>query len=155
MRGVVVGIHVSAGGVPKLPIRRAVVRSSGLEGDGHRDLEHHGGPGRAVSLYSLERLAALAAEGHPIAPGAAGENLTLSGLDWAALAPGARLTFDGGVELEISAYAPPCRTIQGCFVERRFGRISEKSNPGWSRLYARVLREGAIDEGEGLVVQSP
>ena len=48
----------------------------------------HGGPERAVSLFSLEVIRRLQDEGHPIYPGATGENLTVAGLDWAALAAG-------------------------------------------------------------------
>ena len=59
---------------------RAWSRCDGLEGDRQRDLRFHGGPLRAVSLYSLELIEALQAEGHPIAPGAMGENLTMAGV---------------------------------------------------------------------------
>ena len=37
----------------------------------------HGGPERALCLFSLERILELQAEGHPIFPGAAGENITI------------------------------------------------------------------------------
>src|SRR6185369_3859148 len=94
-------INVSDGGVPKLPRELCVVRTGGLEGDRQRDLENHGGPDRAVSIYSLELIEALRAEGHPIAPGTIGENLTLAGLTWTDLKPGARLEI-GEVLLELA-----------------------------------------------------
>src|SRR5690349_4183315 len=72
-------LNVSNGGVPKLPVPSCDVRPSGIAGDRQRDHRYHGGPQRAVSLYSLELLEALRAEGHPVAPGALGENLTLAG----------------------------------------------------------------------------
>src|SRR3569832_2171795 len=75
-------ISVSDGGVPKLPVWEAKVSEQGLSGDRQRNLKFHGGPDRAVCLYSLELIEHLQAEGHPIDAGAAGENLTLSGLDW-------------------------------------------------------------------------
>src|SRR2546422_5744398 len=34
------------------------------------------------SMYAMEAIEALRAEGHPIVPGAIGENLTVHGLDW-------------------------------------------------------------------------
>lgn len=40
------------GGVPKLPVAGARVTTFGIEGDAHRDTEHHGGPERAVCLYA-------------------------------------------------------------------------------------------------------
>ena len=70
-------INISKGGVPKLAIREAMITVQGVEGDGHRDLKNHGGPDRAVCLYSLERILALQDEGHPIYPGAVGENITV------------------------------------------------------------------------------
>lgn len=144
----VVRINVApGGGVPKRAVGAALVTRTGVGGDRQLDLEHHGGPDRAVCLYALERIDALAAEGHPIAPGTTGENLTIAGLDWDALGVGDRLAVGDAVVLEISGPAPPCRTIAGSFADGRFARISDKQRPGWSRLYARVLVEGLVREG--------
>lgn len=144
----VVRVNVAAaGGVPKLPVVAALLTAHGVAGDRQLDLEHHGGPDRAVCLFASERIAALAAEGHPIAPGTTGENLTIAGLEWSELQAGDCLLLADGVLLEISGPAPPCRTIAASFLGGKFGRISEKSHPGWSRLYARVLVEGLVREG--------
>ena len=88
MTGRIVRINVSAGGVPKRPVRTARVTLAGLEGDGHRNRKLHGGPDRALCLFSLEQIEALQAEGHPVEPGALGENLTVTGLDWPRVRPG-------------------------------------------------------------------
>ena len=53
----------------------------------------------------------------------------------------------GDVVLEITRAAPPCRTIAPSFTGGAFVRISDKVHPGWSRLYARVLREGFVRDG--------
>ncbi len=135
------------GGVPKSPVVAALLTAHGVAGDRQLDLVHHGGPERAVCLFASERIAALAAEGHPIAPGTTGENLTIAGLAWEELQAGDRLLLADGVLLEISGPAPPCRTIAGSFIDGKFGRISHRSHPGWSRLYARVLVEGLVREG--------
>ena len=141
-------INVSDGGVPKTPLRAAEVGLFGLRGDRQRDTEHHGGLERAVCLYSLERILALQAEGHPIYPGAVGENVTVSGLDWDQVVPGARLWLGEAVAIEITGYAAPCRHIQASFAGQQFGRISAKNHPGWARAYARVLRPGPIAIGD-------
>ena len=47
----IVQVSVSRGGVPKLAVPEARVSWLGLDGDFHRDGEHHGGPERAVCLY--------------------------------------------------------------------------------------------------------
>ena len=140
-------INVSDGGVPKLARESVAVRMTGLEGDRQRDLEYHGGPERAVSLYSLELIEALRAEGHPIAPGTIGENLTLAGLDWAALRPGVRLEI-GEVTIQLTSDAPPCTNIEGSFKDGLFKRVAQKAHPGWSRFYARVLKEGTLRVGD-------
>lgn len=146
--GRVVRVNVNPdGGVPKFAVGQALVTTTGVAGDRQRDLDHHGGPARAVCLFALEHIEALRAEGHPIAPGTTGENLTVVGLDWSALAADDRLAV-GEVVLQITGPAPPCRTIEASFVDRQFARISHKKHPGWSRLYARVLSEGVVREGD-------
>ncbi|MBI5672635.1 MAG: methyltransferase domain-containing protein [Nitrospirae bacterium] len=97
-------ISVSDGGVPKLPVLEATVSDKGVDGDRQRNLKFHGGPDRAVCLYSLELIMRLQDEGHPIDPGSSGENLTVSGLDWDQVRPGVRLTIGPEVQLEVTSY---------------------------------------------------
>jgi MOSC domain-containing protein YiiM len=151
MTGRVASLQRSGGGVPKLPVDRAEVRVSGMDGDLQRDRKHHGGPERALCLYSQELIDALAAEGHPITVGAVGENVTIAALDWRRVRPGARIRL-GTVEVEVTHFAAPCRTIRGAFLVEEFTRISEKVHPGWSRVYARVLREGTIAAGDPVAI---
>src|SRR6185295_15588022 len=107
-------INVSDGGVPKLPRETCAVRRGGLGGDRQRDLENHGGSDRAVSLYSMERIEALRAEGHPIAPGTIGENLTLAGLPWSDMRTDMRIEM-GEVVIQLTRHAAPCQIIAGSF----------------------------------------
>jgi MOSC domain-containing protein YiiM len=156
MNGRVFQLNTSPGGVPKLAVQAVAVGTNGLEGDGVNHPKIHGGPERAVCLWSLERILALQAEGHPIFPGAVGENVTLAGVDWEALAPGDVLEFGRGegVRLEIASYTNPCRTIAAYFTDAHFKRISQDRHPGWSRLYARVLRPGMLTVGDPVRVVS-
>ena len=150
-QGVVVSVNVSTGGVPKLPVRCARASEAGLAGDGQRQLEFHGGPDRALCLYSMDRIEALQREGHPVAPGTAGENLTIKGLDWDLVVPGAALAV-AGVAMEITAFAAPCASIRPSFADENSNRISQKKHPGWSRVYARVVGEGEICVGDVVAV---
>jgi MOSC domain-containing protein YiiM len=153
--GSIVQINVNPkGGVPKHVIPSTTLGVEGVAGDKQRDRRHHGGPSRAVSLYAIERIEALRAEGHPITPGSTGENLTIAGLDWSALTIGTRLTIGLEVELEITGYAAPCSTIAESFSAGEFTRIGHKINPGWSRLYARVLNEGIVQQGDQVSIQT-
>ena len=155
VKGRVVQINVSPGGVPKLPVATARVTPDGLEGDGHRDLEHHGGPERALCLFSLEQISALQAEGHPVTPGAIGENLTLEGIDWERVQPGAVLELGEEVRIEITRYTSPCFNIKPSFVGGDFARVSQKLHPGWSRVYAKVLQAGPIRQGDPVRLLDP
>ena len=142
-----VSINISSGGVPKRPLASCIVTAGGLEGDRQRDLRSHGGPDRAVCLYSQELIDALRGEGHPISAGSIGENFTLSGIAWNEMVPGAK--FDvGDVRIELTDYTVPCSNIAGSFQRRFIGRVSQQANPGWSRLYARVLKEGTVRVGD-------
>lgn len=147
MRGQVVQLSISPGGVPKKPIDVATVGEFGIEGDGHQDRRNHGGPERALCLWSIERIEALQAEGHPIFPGAAGENVTTRGIDWGRVVPGVRLRI-GEVLCEITGYAAPCDNNADWFTDGKFVRMSQKLHPGWSRTYARVVEPGVIRPGE-------
>lgn len=141
-------ISISTGGVPKLPVAEAVIDVSGVVGDVQADRVHHGSPDQALCLYSLEVIEELQAEGHPIAPGSAGENLTLSGLDWGGLEPGAKLRIGPEVEIEVTHFTTPCQKNAGWFLEGDFTRMSQSRHPGSSRLYSRVLRGGSVRAGD-------
>ncbi len=148
MEGRIFQLNCSAGGVPKLAVRAAEVTEVGLAGDEHNFPDIHGGPERALCLYSLERILELQAEGHPIFPGSVGENVTLSGLDWNEVVPGLQLYLGDDVQIEITRYTSPCNSIPDSFLDGDYPRISQKVHPGYSRVYARVLRPGKLVVGQ-------
>jgi len=146
--GRIVQLSVSRGGVPKRPIPEAQCTVLGLAGDKQKQ-SFHGGPDAALCLYSLEVIERLQAEGHPIAPGTTGENVTIAGLDWSALGPGSRLALGDEVVVEVTELTDPCKQIARSFVDGKFMRIVAR---GDSRLYARVLREGALRVGDRVTI---
>ncbi len=146
-------ISVSDGGVPKRPVCEARVTEQGVEGDRQRNLKVHGGPDRAVCLYSLDVIAQLQQAGHSIEPGCAGENLTLAGIDWELVQPGVRLTVGPDVELEVMSYTVPCSHNAQWFHDGDYQRISQRKHPGWSRVYAKVLKEGVVRPGDKVEVK--
>lgn len=149
--GIVVSLNISPGGVPKLAVARAMLGNQGFVGDGHDDVKHHGGAERAVCIYAVEIINALREEGHPIRAGTAGENLTVSGLDWSLMLPGVKLAV-GHAIVELVSYTSPCKTIRDSFINGRFQRISQITNPGWSRVYGRVLVEGLVRVGDSIAI---
>ena len=146
----IVGLSISNGGVPKTPVQTANVGPLGLKGDKQGDTEHHGGPERALCLYSLEVMKGLNAEGHPIAPGTTGENVLISGLEWSEVRPGCRYRLGDQVEIEIASYATPCYKIRASFLDDNFNRIHHKKHLTESRLYVRVLQGGIIAVGDAV-----
>lgn len=154
--GLIASINLSGGGVPKRRVSDARVARLGLLGDAQNDTKNHGGPERAVCVYSLEKIRSLQSEGHPIEIGTAGENVTVEGLDWELVVPGTRLKLGDEVLLEVASFTGPCKTIRESFIDGKFVRISHKVHPGWSRVYARVLSEGEIRSGDPVeVVPAP
>lgn len=150
-QGSVVQLSISDGGVPKAAVATVEVGPRGFVGDRQGDRKHHGRPFQAVCLWSSEVIDALATEGHPIGPGLAGENLTISGIDWTTIRPGVRLLV-GDVTLEVSGFAEPCRKNDQWFVDRS-DRIDHRLHPGWSRAYAWVVEPGTIAVGDDVIVE--
>lgn len=124
-----------------------------MEGDAVTHRKIHGGTERAVCLYALERIVALQGEGHPIFPGALGENVTTEGIDWDQVGPGDRFRC-GDVVLEVTKYTSPCSTTAPV-VSGDMKRIDQAHSPGWSRVYARVVRGGTLATGMSAELDHP
>jgi MOSC domain-containing protein YiiM len=144
-------VNVSGGGAPKHAVEAVAVDYAGIVGDIQASRQHHGRPWQALCLWNTEVIEALAAEGHPIASGSAGENLTLSGIDWSGIRPGMVLQV-GEVLCEISSYTMPCTKIAKWFTDGDFRRIDYRRGAS-SRLYATVLIPGRIATGDQVIVE--
>lgn len=153
--GVIRSINISGGGVPKKSVADAQVSRFRVASDAQNDTKHHGGPEKAVCVYSIELIKALQREGHPLDVGTLGENLTVEGVNWVLVVPGARIRCGEEVELEVASFTNPCKTIRASFIDGHFRRISQKVHPGWSRVYARVLSEGKIRRGDRVQLIPP
>jgi MOSC domain-containing protein YiiM len=149
--GTVAALARGSGGVPKHQVERVDVDHRGVVGDTQRTRLHHGRPFQALCLWSSEVIDDLRAEGHPIAPSLAGENITLSGLPWADVLPGVRLRI-GTVLCEISSYSTPCRQNAPWFLEGDVRAMSEDRGPV-SRMYATVLEPGEIAVGDRAILE--
>ena len=145
MQGSIHSINVSGfGGVPKMSVKAAIIGFEGLSGDYNRFRTERkaGDPGRAVCIFSLERIRELQREGHPIDIGTAGENLTIEGLDWPSLRAGMTLRV-GDASITLSEPCAPCSKIGWSFKGENFSRVDHEKQEGWSRWSASVVEEGA------------
>ncbi|MEQ8166387.1 MAG: MOSC domain-containing protein [Alphaproteobacteria bacterium] len=105
-------------GICKRAVEGAVrVDRLGAEGDVVVDARHHGGPGQALYLYSLEDYAFWSAQGVATGSGMFGENLTVSGIESADLCIGDRLVV-GEVVLEVTSSRIPCATFASAWAIR-------------------------------------
>ncbi|MEX0846381.1 MAG: MOSC domain-containing protein [Ilumatobacteraceae bacterium] len=150
--GRVDALHRSgSGGVPKLPAAEVEVGFGGVVGDRQATRQHHGRPWQALCIWSTEVIEAFAADGHPLAPGAAGENITVSGLPWADVRPGVRLRI-GGVLCEVTSFALPCKQNAQWFTDGEFTLMHHERGPV-SRVYATVLEPGGIVTGDPAILE--
>lgn len=147
MNGIVHQVSVSAGGVPKLPVESGYVGPLGLLDDRHLE-SFHGGFDKALCLFSLEVIEAIAGDGHSLAPGTAGENVTIRGIDWNEVVPGTRWLIGDEVGVEVTHFTAPCKKNARWFADGDFSRMNQQQHPGRSRVYTRVLTEGVIRPGD-------
>ena len=130
------------------------VRALGLGGDEQADLSVHGGPGKAVYAYPSEHYdfwqtvraqANVAAWGHPLAPGALGENLTLAGLLEDQVWIGDVLHF-ADCELAVSGPRFPCFKLNAALGFKHAAKLMAAN--GWCGFYLAVRVPGRLRAGE-------
>jgi MOSC domain-containing protein YiiM len=148
MRGTLVQLNVSPGGMPKLPIPSALVTKTGVAGDRQRNLKYHGGPDRAVCLFSTELYDWLRDDEQIDLPwGSIGENFTTRGIDLRQLNRGDRLRVgNAGCIIELTKVREPCRNLN-----RWDPRLLEliEGRSGW---VAKVISEGAVAPGDEIEI---
>jgi MOSC domain-containing protein YiiM len=146
MRGTLTQLNVSPGGMPKTPILLARVTRGGVEGDRQKNKKYHGGPDRAVCLYSEELYAWLQSQDVNVKPGDVGENFTTRDFNLMSLSVGDRLKV-GECLIEITNVRIPCRNLNKWHPDLMH-IIQGRS--GW---VARVIEEGIVRPGDAIDVQ--
>jgi MOSC domain-containing protein YiiM len=145
MKPTLTQVNVSDGGMPKLPVPEARVTKGGLIGDRQRIVKFHGGPKRAVCLYSEELYEWLRDYGIPVTNGQLGENFTTRGLDLGGLRPGSQLRV-GGCTIEITAVRVPCNQL------KKWDPDLPELIVGRSGWVAKVIEEGGVKPGDEIQV---
>ena len=149
-RGNVAQLNTSGGGVPKRPVERVEVGFGGIVGDRQATRRHHGRPWQALSLWSAEVIDDFARDGHPISYGSAGENITVTGLEWARVRPGVELDV-GTVRCDVVAFAAPCKQNAGWFRGGDFNLMHHHAGPV-ARVYTLVTRPGTITSRDQVIL---
>ncbi len=128
-------------GTEKRAVDSAKLRADwGIEGDAHAGDWH-----RQVSLLGVEKVEAFNALGAEVAPGAFGENLLVSGIDFRALPVGTRFVV-GDALLELAQVGKECHTR--CQIYARMGDCIMPREG----VFARVLRDGSLRVGDAMQV---
>ena len=146
MSGVLVQLNTSGGGMPKTPILAARVTVDGVPGDWQKNRKYHGGPNRAICLFSVELYEELNNEGLPMEVGSVGENFTTRGIDLKSLQKGDRLKV-GGCTIELTDIRVPCSNLNKWHANLH-ERIKGRS--GW---VAKVVVEGDVKPGDTIYLQ--
>jgi len=145
-KGTVAQVNVSDGGMPKLPVRAAKVTRDGVEGDWQKNRKYHGGPNRAVCIFSEELYEWLRDKGIDLKNGSVGENFTTRGLDLSSLNKGDRLRVGDACLIEITDVRIPCSQLKKWDVDLPELVVGHS---GW---VAKVIEEGEVKGGDVIEV---
>ena len=149
MKGTLVQLNISGGGMPKRAVESARVTVDGVEGDWQKNRKYHGGPNRAVCIYSVELYGWLGEQGIPLEAGSIGENFTTKGIDLQKLNKGDRLRV-GECVVEITDVRIPCSQL------KKWDADLPELIVGRSGWVAKVVQEGIVRAGDALeVVTTP
>src|SRR5574341_567817 len=137
-------------GICKKPVSGSIpLGFLGFQGDGVADTKHHGGPDKAVCVYSIDHYPYWKQVlGTPLPPAPFGENLSVSNLNEDDICIGD--IFQAGTALlQVSQPRQPCKTLLA-----RYGRedlIKLMVDTGYTGFYFRVLEEGVVEKGNALI----
>lgn len=135
-------------GIFKTPVSGPVaVGKLNLQGDGQADLTVHGGPDKAVYLYTMDniRFWRKALQRDDLAPGSFGENLTVEGLAESEVAIGDEFAI-GTARFVVTQPRLPCFKLGLALETPSIPKTYLES--GRTGFYMRVLQEGAIEAGD-------
>ena len=144
-KGIVRAICISdIRGVEKHSIPEAhFLKDFGMEGDAHGGKWH-----RQVSLLSYDKIKAFNQKGANVTDGAFGENLVVEGLDFVNLPVGTKF-YAGTTVLRMTQIGKECHSH--CAIYQRMGECIMPREG----VFAEVLQEGDIHEGDEMQVELP
>lgn len=135
----------------KTPVAGPVVaRQLGLEGDSVADTRVHGGPDKAICVYSADHFEYWREDlglGEEFGPAAFGENFTVEGFAEPDVCIGDRWRV-GEAELEVAQPREPCWKLARRWKQKDLTlRVVQTGYTGW---YVRVLTEGPVEAGAAI-----
>ena len=144
--------------IPKKNVLEAFVTPVGVLGD-EQSAPYiavwggHAGFDKAVMLWSSEVMATVNQHGASFFPGASGEQLTISGVDWKKMKTGVRIQVGDQLLLEVTYLKGPCKNLDRFFAAPKDKvQIDPKKSPDSARVLAKVLRPGRVSRGDHVQV---
>ena len=139
-------------GICKKPVSGQVtLRALGFDGDGVADKKNHGGPDKAICVYSLDHYPFWEKTlGIKLPVAAFGENLSVSNLKEEEVCIGDVFQL-GTATVQITQPRQPCGTLAA-----RYGRtdlIKFVIDSGFTGFYLRVVKEGMVELGTPLILK--
>ena len=139
-------------GICKRPVSVSLnLGKLGFEGDGVGDTRNHGGPDKAICVYSLDHYPFWEKTlGIKLPPAAFGENLSVSDLKEDDVCIG-DIFLLGTAAVQVSQPRQPCKTLAD-----RYGRndlVKLVVNSGYSGFYFRMIQEGVVKKGNPLILK--
>ena len=113
---------------------------------------------RQVHLIQRELFRELSVEGHEVAPGELGENVTTEGIDLLSLPRGTRIRLGDAAEVELTGLRNPCVQIER-FQPGLMKRLIRRDSAGMTHrragVMAVVVAGGLVRAGDSLEVTLP
>ncbi|MGA3323535.1 MAG: MOSC domain-containing protein [Terriglobia bacterium] len=135
-------------GIFKIPVSGPIVAGKlNLQRDGQADLSVHGGPDKAVYLYSWDHILhwKKALQRDDLGPGSFGENLTVEGLGEKEVAIGDEFAI-GSARFVVTQPRLPCFKLALALETPIITKTFLES--GRTGFYLRVLQEGTLQAGD-------
>ena len=113
---------------------------------------------RQVHLIQRELFDELAVEGHEVAPGELGENVTTAGVDLLDLPLGTRIRLGDAAEVELTGLRNPCVQIerfQPGLMKRLIRRDGKGATHRRAGVMAIVVADGVVRPGDTVTVELP
>ncbi|MFW9930027.1 MAG: MOSC domain-containing protein [Candidatus Thorarchaeota archaeon] len=140
-------------GLPKFKVTKAKITSLNVGEDynNYRTNSKHSTPDRAVLIYPLELINQLNTEGWPVKPADLGENITTSGIDYHEFLPRKKFLLGNEVIIEITEKCDPCNNLANLsYIREEKINSFIKTLVGRRGMYAKVLKEGMVSEGDNI-----
>jgi MOSC domain-containing protein YiiM len=135
-------------GIFKIPVSGPIAAHKlNLQGDGQADLSVHGGPDKAIYLYSWDHILhwKKALQRDDLGPGSFGENLTVEGLGENEVAIGDEFAI-GTARFVVTQPRLPCFKLALALETPSITKTFLES--GRTGFYLRVLQEGTLQAGD-------